>query len=85
MRPWRAAYDFRLWTRTVLSPDDDRRFERWALKNEDDYTALVRRYGENDDARAREDLLNSIQNMLWEGETHSFDPAFEDWDEGKEL
>ena len=85
MRGFRPLNDFRLWTRVVLSLDDDRRFRQWAVRHEGEYTALVKRYGENKDARARENLLNRIQDILWNSEARSFDPTFEDWNEDKDA
>ena len=84
LRHWRSANEFRLWTRVVLSTDDDRRFGNWALRNEGEYMALMKRYGEGKDVRAREYLLNKIQDILWNSEAKSFDPTFEDWDEDED-
>ena len=84
LRHWRAANEFRLWTRVVLSLDDDRRFGQWAVRHEGEYMALVRCYGESKDVRAREKLLNKIQDILWNSEARSFDPTFEDWNEEKD-
>ena len=81
LRLWRAADQFRLWTRGVLSPDEHRDFEYWALQNEEAYERLVRRYTQCGEGKIREELLDQIHDMLMDGTNSKFATAFHDWEE----
>jgi hypothetical protein len=81
LRLWRGADRFRLWTRVVLSPEEHRDFEVWALRNEEAYETLVRRYSQSSDGKAREELLDRIHDLLMDGTSGAVGTAFRDWEE----
>ena len=81
LRLWRAADQFRLWTRVVLSPEEHRDFEYWALQNEEAYEGLVRRYVQSRDDKTREELLDQIHDLVMDGTNAEFATAFRDWEE----
>ena len=81
LRLWRGADRFRLWTRVVLSPEEHRDFEVWALRNEEAYERLVRRYSQSSDGKAREELLDRIHDLLMDGTSGAVGTAFRDWEE----
>lgn len=83
LRLWRAADRFRLWTRVVLSPEEHRDFEYWALQNEEAYERLVRRYSRSSDGKAREELLDRIHDLLMDGTNGTVSTAFRDWEESE--
>lgn len=64
LRAFRAAHQFQLWIRVVLSPEERERFERWASSDETPYALLVRRYLRTQDELDRELLLDEIQDLI---------------------
>jgi hypothetical protein len=64
LRAFRAAHQFQLWIRVVLSPAERESFERWAQSDDKPYGVLVRRYLRTQDEIDRELLLDDIQDLI---------------------
>ena len=70
----RAAEDFRLWARFVLSPDEAETLRHWALADGSAYGVLVSRYRSCRDQADREGFLDYLREVL-EASTKARNPA----------